>query len=61
MDKRGYDYAEAAHYLGISPDLIKKLVRESEIPVRYVKTKPLLDRLDLDAYFESRPAERPSR
>lgn len=61
MDKRGFDYAEAAHYLGISPDLVKKLVRDSDIPVRFIKSKPILDRVDLDAYLESRPSERPTR
>lgn len=57
--KRGYTYAEAAAYLGLSTDTIKRLVSGDEIPVRYVKSKPILDRLDLDAFLESRPSEKP--
>lgn len=57
--KRGFTYAEAATYLGISPDLVKALVRESEIPARYIRSKPILDRVDLDAFLESRPSEKP--
>lgn len=57
--KRGFTYAEAAYYLGIGPDLVKKLARDSELPVAYIKSKPVILREDLDQYLESRPSEKP--
>lgn len=57
--KRGFDYVDAAHYLGIGPDFLKKLVRDSHIPVRYFNSKPILAIEDLDAYMDSRPSEKP--
>lgn len=44
---------EAAHYLGISPSMLRTL----SIPRRQLGSKRLYDRIDLDAFASSLPTE----
>lgn len=57
MDKRGYTVKESAAYLGISEWSLRVAIRSNKLPVRRHGTTILIDRADLDAYFESLPAE----
>ncbi len=60
MEKRGYTYAEAAQYLGVSEELIKKTAAAGDLPRKYFRSKPLIDVRDLDNFFDSLPADRPA-
>lgn len=58
MEKRGYSEAEAAIYLGSSRSVVRAETAKGNIPVRYLGSRKLYDRDDLDRFFESLPAER---
>lgn len=57
-DKRGFTYQEAADYLGTSETRIKRLAASNEIPVKYLGSSVLIDRNDLDTFFDALPSER---
>jgi excisionase family DNA binding protein len=57
MDKRGFTVRDGADYLGISQSSVRTAIRENKLPVRRHGTTILIDRADLDAYFENLPAE----
>jgi hypothetical protein len=61
MDKRGYNVKQAALYLGFSERVLEEKIAGSYIPIRYINSKRLIDKADLDAFFESLPAERPRK
>lgn len=58
MEKRGYSEAEAAIYLGSSRTVVREETVKGNIPVRYLGSRKLYDRMDLDRFFESLPSER---
>lgn len=58
MEKRGYSEKEAAEYLGSSVPVIRREVAKGNLPIRYLGTKKLYDREDLDAFFKALPSER---
>lgn len=58
IDKRGFSYREAAHYLGISVELLKLDVRNGKVPVHFWNSKPLFFREELDELLNQLPAER---
>lgn len=58
MEKRGFSEAEAAEYLGSSTTVLKREVAKGNLPVRYLGSKKLYAREDLDQYFEALPSER---
>lgn len=57
MEKRGYTVKEAATYLGISEWSLRVVIRSNKLPVRRHGTTILVDRADLDDYFNGLPAE----
>ena len=58
MEKRAYSYREAAHYLGISVELLKVDVRDGKVPVHYWNSKPLFYKEEMDELLNQLPAER---
>lgn len=58
MEKRGYSEKEAAEYLGCSPSKLREQVAKGNVPVRYLGSRKLFDRDDLDAYFKALPSVR---
>lgn len=61
VDKRGFSVKQAANYLGCCERLLEEKIHFSYLPVRYINSKRVIDRADLDDYFESLPFERPTR
>lgn len=57
--KLGYTYEEAAAAVGVSVRTIRALVAKGDLPVKYPTSKPVIPELDLEAWFESLPSERP--
>lgn len=57
-EKRGYSYAEAARYCGISVELLKIDVRNGRVPVHFWNSKPLFFREELDEVLNQLPAEK---
>lgn len=55
MDKRGYTYAEAAQYLGISEWVLKDELRHNRIVAKKRGTSVIFDRAELDRYFDDLP------
>lgn len=58
MDKRGFNYAEAATYTGLAENKIRTRVRERKIPARYEGKDVLILREDLDLFLDSLQSER---
>jgi excisionase family DNA binding protein len=57
--KRGFNYEEAAVYLGSTPRTMKDLVSANTLPAKYLGQRVLIDIADLDALFDGLPTERP--
>ena len=57
-DKRGFTELEAAAYIGVSKDTLRREVAIGNLPVRWLGAKKLYDRADLDRFFEALPPER---
>lgn len=55
MDKRGYTVPEAAAYLGLSEWTLRDEIRNSRLVAKKRGATVLLDRLELDRYFDSLP------
>lgn len=60
IPKRGFSVHEAAEYLGCSDRIVEHQVAEGYIAVRYINTMRVIDRYDLDEFFDSLPDERPA-
>lgn len=56
MDKRGFTVKEGAAYLGVSEWVMRVAIRENRIAVKRHGTTILIDRADLDAYFDGLPS-----
>jgi excisionase family DNA binding protein len=57
--KRGFSVRQAAEYLGCSERLVETKIAEYYLPVRYINSKRVIDKTDLDAFFDALPVERP--
>ena len=55
MEKRGYTVAEAADYLGLSDWVVRSEIRENRIAAKKRGTTVLIDRAELDRYFDALP------
>lgn len=56
-----FDRTSAAGYVGVTTDEIDRARRRGDLPARYLTSKPMFLRRDLDAWVESWPAEAPRR
>lgn len=50
--------ADAAHYVGVSERSIADAIRSGDLAARYLGSKALIKRTELEAWFEALPAER---
>ncbi|MCU1418713.1 MAG: hypothetical protein JWP32_2887 [Schumannella sp.] len=53
-----YSVDGAAQAIGVSVDVIRKAVRDLDLPVRYYGRKPLIPAAALEKWFAGLPAER---
>lgn len=53
------DFDQAAEATGHSKDVIRRAVNAGELPVRYPTSKPVIRFVDLVAWIDSAPTERP--
>lgn len=59
-ERLSYNVADAAAAVGVSPDVIRRAVRNGDIPVHYPTSRPVILRDDLEAWLASTPTERAS-
>lgn len=59
-ERLSYNVADAAAATGVSPDVIRRAVRNGDIPVHYPTSRPVILRADLEAWLASTPTERAS-
>lgn len=55
MDKRGFSVKEAAAYLGMAVSTLRAEIAANRIPAKRRGANYLLDRVELDRYFDSLP------
>lgn len=59
MSKRAYSIPEAAESIGIGISKLRQKIRNSEIAVKYIDSKPVILATEIDAYLDSLPSEAP--
>lgn len=60
-EKLSYSIPAAAEKLDIGVSLLRQMIANSEVAVRYFGTKPVIEHTELQSLLESRPTERPSK
>lgn len=58
MSKISYSIAEAAEAVGLSERVIRDAIKDSYLPARFMNTKALVRREDLETWIDSMPSER---
>lgn len=58
-EKLAYSIPEAAEAVGLSERTLRDAIKDSRIAVRYMNTKAIIRREDLEAYIDKLPSESP--
>lgn len=54
-DRIAYTIQEAAEVIGVSPDTIRRAIRDGDIEARYLTRRPSIHRDELQRWFDSAP------
>lgn len=56
-----YGYHDAAAAAGVSIDVIRRAVRAGDLTPRYPTSKPVIRAIDLQAWIDRAPTEKPEK
>lgn len=56
-----YTITAAANAVGLSEDSIRRLIANSDLPVKFYGRRPLIPAAALASWFASLPSERPTK